>query len=111
MRTEKDFLNTLETYVKITHDRLRDGRIIDTHDELQLIETMIGQRLQEIAGKAKWLTPERQTANELGEEMLSRPRTKETLEALKEHPWKSHHSLGEMIERQAEGGEDDPENI
>ena len=106
-RTEKDFLNTLKTYVKITHDRLRDGRIIDTHEELDLIEKMINQRQQEITGKAKWLTPERQTANELGEEMLSHPRMKETLEALKEHPWKSHYSLEEMVERQAEGGEDE----
>lgn len=106
-RTEKDFLNTMETYVKITHDRLRDGRIIDTHEELDLIEKMINQRQQEITGKAKWLTPERQTANELGEEMLSHPRTKETLEALKEHPWKSRYSLEEMVERQAEGGEDE----
>lgn len=53
-RTEKDFLNTLETYVKITQDRLRDGRIIDAHDELGLIEIMIDQRRQEVEGTAPW---------------------------------------------------------
>lgn len=53
-RTEKDFLNTLETYVKITQDRLRDGRIIDAHDELGLIEVMIDQRRQEVEGTAPW---------------------------------------------------------
>ena len=69
MRTEKDFLNTLETYVKITQDRLRDGRIIDAHEELGLIELMIEQRQQEINGTAAWL------GNELGERMLGYPRT------------------------------------
>lgn len=91
-RTEKDFLNTLETYVKITQDRLRDGRIIDAHDELGLIEIMIDQRRQEVEGAAPW-------------EKI-REKTEPTLEALKEHPWKSHYSLEEMIERQVEPEED-----
>lgn len=87
-RTEKDFLNTLETYVKITQDRLRDGRIIDAHDELGLIEVMIDQRRQEVEGTAAW-------------ERIQE-KAQPTLEALKEHPWKSHYSLEEMVERQAE---------
>ena len=53
-RTEKDFLNTLETYVKITQDRLGNGRIIDAYDELGLIEVMIDQRRQEVEGTAPW---------------------------------------------------------
>ena len=88
-RTEKDFLNTLETYVKITQDRLRDGRIIDAHDELQIIEKMISQRKDEVNGTAAWEN--------------IREKAEPTLEALKEHPWKSHYSLEEMVERQAEG--------
>ena len=88
-RTEKDFLNTLETYVKIAQDRLRDGRIIDAHDELGLIETMIDQRRQEVEGTAPW-------------EKIQE-KAQPTLEALKEHPWKSHYSLEELVERQAEG--------
>ena len=87
-RTEKDFLNTLETYIKITQDRLRDGRIIDAHDELGLIEVMIDQRRQEVEGTAPW-------------EKIQE-KAQPTLEGLKEHPWKSHYSLAEMVEKQAE---------
>lgn len=86
-RTEKDFLNTLETYVKITQDRLRDGRIIDAHDELGLIETMIDQRRQEVEGTAAWVQ-------------------KVDLKEYLRHPWESHYSLAEMVERQAEPEED-----
>jgi hypothetical protein len=70
-RTEKDFLNTLETYVKITQDRLRDGRIIDAHDELGLIETMIDQRRQEVEGTAPWeKIRENRCANEIANEII-----------------------------------------
>ena len=92
-RTEKEFLNTLETYVKITQDRLRDGRIIDAHDELGLIEVMIDQRRQEVEGTAAW-------------EQV-REKAQPTLEALKEHPRKSHYSLEELVERQAQLEEED----
>ena len=68
MRTEKDFLNTLETYVKITQDRLRDGRIIDAHDELGLIEVMIDQRRQEVEGTAPW--EKIRTADEIANEII-----------------------------------------
>ena len=67
-RTEKDFLNTLETYVKITQDRLRDGRIIDAHDELGLIEVMIEQRRQEVEGTAAW---EKIRANRCADEIAN----------------------------------------
>lgn len=87
-RTEKDFLNTLETYVKITQDRLRDGRIIDAHEELGLIEVMIDQRRQEVEGTASW--------DKIQE------KAQPTLEALKEHPWKSYYTLEELAERQAQ---------
>lgn len=87
-RTEKDFLNTLETYVKITQDRLRDGRIIDAHEEVELMLTMVNQRIQEVEGTAPW-------------EKI-REKAEPTLEALKEHPWKSQYSLEEMCEMQAE---------
>ena len=92
-RTEKDFLNTLETYIKITQDRLRDGRIIDAHDELGLIEVMIDQRRQEVEGIAPW-------------EKIQE-KAQPTLEGLKEHPWKSHYSLEELVERQAQLEEED----
>lgn len=141
-RTEKDFLNTLETYVKITQDRLRDGRIIDAHDELGLIEVMIDQRRQEVEGTAAWVqkTELREYANgkscntcklrlrknggseqncnscaraykdkyEADEETWEKIQEKAqpTLEALKEHPWESHYSLEEMVERQTEPEED-----
>lgn len=73
MRTEKEFLNTLDTYIKVTIDRLKDGRIIDAHEELTVMLKMTEQRVAEVEGKAPWA----QKANELGEEMLSAPRTKE----------------------------------
>lgn len=69
-RTEKDFLNTLETYVKITQDRLRDGRIIDAHDELGLIEVMIDQRRQEVEGTAAW--EKIRTADEISNEVIEK---------------------------------------
>ena len=80
-RTEKDFLNTLETYIKITQDRLRDGRIIDAHDELGLIGTMIDQRRQEVEGTAPWDKSGREVkkqaeanrcANEIANEILKK---------------------------------------
>lgn len=87
-RTEKDFLNTLETYLKITADRLRDGRIIDAHEEVELMLTMVNQRIQEVEGTASW--------DKIQE------KAQPTLEALKEHPWKSCYSLEELAERQAQ---------
>ena len=55
-RTEKDFLNTFETYIKVTKDRLKDGRIIDAYDELSVMQTMVAQRIAEVEGKAVWVT-------------------------------------------------------
>ncbi len=55
-RTEKDFLNTFETYIKVTKDRLKDGRIIDAYDELSIMQTMVAQRIAEVEGKAVWVT-------------------------------------------------------
>lgn len=54
MRHERDFLETLQTYVKVTQARLKDGRIIDAHEELQVIEKMISQRKEEVNGTAAW---------------------------------------------------------
>ena len=87
-KTEKQFLETLNTYIKVTQSRLRDGRIIDAHDELGLIEVMIDQRRQEVEGTAPW--------DKIQE------KAQPTLEGLKEHPWKSHYSLAEMVEKQAD---------
>lgn len=87
MKHERDFLETLQTYVKVTQARLRDGRIIDAHEELQIIEKMISQRKEEVNGTAAWES--------------IREKAEPTLEALKEHPWKSSKSLAEMVEEQA----------
>lgn len=69
-RTEKDFLNTFETYIKVTKDRLKDGRIIDAYDELSVMQTMVAQRIAEVEGKAVWVTmdPRVTDMGELAEE-------------------------------------------
>ena len=105
-RTEKDFLNTLETYIKVTKDRLKDGRIIDAYDELSVMQTMVAQRIAEVEGKAVWVTmdPRVTDLDAIAEESRKVwDKAQPTLEALKEHPWKSDYSLEELIERQAEG--------
>lgn len=93
MRHERDFLETLQTYVKVTQARLRDGRIIDANEELQIIEKMISQRKDEVNGTAAW--------------EIIREKADPTLEALTEHPWKSSKSLREMVEMQAEDDKDE----
>ena len=93
MRHERDFLETLQTYIKVTQARLRDGRIIDANEELQIIEKMISQRKEEVNGTAAWET--------------IRQKAEPTLEAIKQHPWKSSKSLAEMVEMQAEADRDE----
>ena len=87
-RTEKEFLNTMETYIKITQDRLKDGRIIDAHDELGTMLKMTQQRLREVEGDAPW------------EEIKQRYE-----KAVKSHPWASTRSLAQMVEDQAAANE------
>ena len=92
-RTEKDFLNTLETYIKITQDRLRDGRIIDAHDELGLIEVMIDQRRQEVEGTAPW---EKIRANRCANEIAN--------EVIEEEPQYDRYYDGKSIEPKKDFG-------
>lgn len=66
MRHERDFLETLQTYVKVTQARLMDGRIIDAHEELQIIEKMISQRKEEVNGTAAWENISKQAEPTLG---------------------------------------------
>lgn len=87
-RTEKEFLNTMETYIKITQDRLKDGRIIDAHDELGTMLKMTQQRLREVEGNAPW------------EEIKGKYE-----KAVKSHPWASTRSLEQMVEDQAAANE------
>ena len=72
-RTEKDFLNTIETYVKVTQARLRDGRIIDANEELQFIEKMISQRKDEVNGTAAWENIREKALKEMMEEQACAP--------------------------------------
>ena len=58
-RSEKEFLNTMQTYIMVTQDRLRGGRIIDANEELNLMLTMTRQRLQEVEGTAPWIKEEK----------------------------------------------------
>ena len=68
MRHERDFLETLQTYVKVTQSRLRDGRIIDANEELQIIEKMISQRKEEVNGTAAWEIIREKAIREMMEE-------------------------------------------
>lgn len=63
-------MNTLDTYIKVTKDRLKDGRIIDAYDELAVMQVMAEQRIKEIEGKAAWVTMDSRVTdlNELAEE-------------------------------------------
>lgn len=58
MKTEKEHLDTMETYIKVTMSRLRDGRIIDGYKELETMLAMTSNRKMEIAGKAPWIDKE-----------------------------------------------------
>ena len=58
MKTEKEHLDTMETYIKVTMARLRDGRIIDGYKELETMLTMTTHRKLEITGKAPWIDKE-----------------------------------------------------
>ena len=58
MKTEKEHLDTMETYIKVTMARLRDGRIIDGYKELETMLTMTTHRKLEITGKAPWIDQE-----------------------------------------------------
>lgn len=54
-KSEKQFLETMNTYIKVTQSRLRDGRIIDANEELTVMEMMTRQRIAEIDPGAKAL--------------------------------------------------------
>lgn len=58
MKTEKEHLDTMETYIKVTMSRLRDGRIIDGYKELETMLAMTTNRKMEIAGTAPWIDKE-----------------------------------------------------
>ena len=60
MKTEKEHLDTMETYIKVTMARLRDGRIIDGYRELETMLAMTTDRKMEIAGKAPWIDKEKE---------------------------------------------------
>lgn len=77
MKHERDFLETLQTYVKVTQARLRDGRIIDAHEELQIIEKMISQRKEEVNGTAAWEDIRETALREMMEEQACAPEREE----------------------------------
>ena len=54
MKTEKEFLNTLETTLNVIRRQIREGRSQDIDDDLEIISKMTGQRRIEIEGKAPW---------------------------------------------------------
>lgn len=58
MKTEKEHLDTMETYIKVTMSRLRDGRIIDGYKELETMLAMTTNRKLEITGNAPWIDKE-----------------------------------------------------
>ena len=55
IKTEKEFLERLDTYIKVTMSRLRDGRIIDGYNELDMLLSMVKDRKLELSGKAPWI--------------------------------------------------------
>ena len=55
VKTEKEFLERLDTYIKVTMSRLRDGRIIDGYNELDMLLSMVKDRKLELSGKAPWI--------------------------------------------------------
>lgn len=54
MKTEKEFLNTLETTLNVIRRQIREGRSQDIDDDLEIISRMTRQRRIEIDGKAPW---------------------------------------------------------
>ena len=54
MKTEKEFLNTLETTLNVIRRQIREGRSQDIDDDLEIIIRMTRQRRIEIEGKAPW---------------------------------------------------------
>ena len=54
MKTEKEFLNTLETTLNVIRRQIREGRTQDINDDLEIISRMTKQRRIEIDGKASW---------------------------------------------------------
>ena len=54
MKTEKEFLNTLETTLSVIRRQIREGRSQDIDGDLEIISRMTRQRRIEIDGKAPW---------------------------------------------------------
>lgn len=54
MKTEKEFLNTLETTLSVIRRQIREGRSQDIDGDLEIISRMTRQRRIEIEGKAPW---------------------------------------------------------
>ena len=54
MKTEKEFLNTLETTLNVIRRQIREGRSQDIDGDLEIISRMTRQRRIEIDGKAPW---------------------------------------------------------
>ena len=54
MKTEKEFLNTLDTTLNVIRRQIREGRSQDIDDDLEIISRMTRQRRIEIDGKAPW---------------------------------------------------------
>ena len=54
MKTEKEFLNTLDTTLSVIRRQIREGRSQDIDGDLEIISRMTRQRRIEIDGKAPW---------------------------------------------------------
>ena len=54
MKTEKEFLNTLDTTLNVIRRQIREGRSQDIDGDLEIISRMTRQRRIEIDGKAPW---------------------------------------------------------
>ena len=54
MKTEKEFLNTLETTLNVIRRQIKEGRSQDIDGDLEIVSRMTRQRRIEIDGKAPW---------------------------------------------------------
>ena len=54
MKTEKEFLNTLDTTLSVIRRQIREGRSQDIDDDLEIISRMTRPRRIEKDGKAPW---------------------------------------------------------
>lgn len=54
MKTEKEWLDTLETYMKIIKTRIGDGKIVQAHEDTATVLLMIDQRKRELGGNTPW---------------------------------------------------------